>query len=143
MRSRRGEFLRRLPSRSTGISRRESFGHRLVNATELTNMLHLTTFPISEVSTGIQDPDVRALLSQSQPAGMTFYPVDSMIYAQGDATGALYLVEFGTVRVLQVTPDGRRQITSFCFPGDVFGLEPGTEHEFAAESVDGAGVRAL
>jgi CRP/FNR family nitrogen fixation transcriptional regulator len=106
-------------------------------------MLHQTTFPISEVSTGIQDPDVRALLAQSQPGGMTFYPVDTMIYAQGDATGSLYLVEFGTVRVLQVTLDGRRQITSFCFPGDVFGLEAGTEHEFCAESVDGAGVRAL
>jgi len=106
-------------------------------------MLHQTTFPIAELSTGIQDPDVRALLAQSRPAGMTFYPMDSMIYAQGDATGALYLVEFGTVRVLQITPDGRRQITSFCFPGDVFGLEPEAEHAFCAESVDGAGVRLL
>lgn len=106
-------------------------------------MLHQTTFPISEMSSGIQDPDVRALLTQSQPGGMIFYPVGSMIYAQGDATGPLYLVEFGTVRVLQVTPDGRRQITSFCYPGDVFGLEPGAEHEFSAESVDGAGVRVL
>lgn len=106
-------------------------------------MLHQTTFPIAEISSGIQDPDVRALLAQSQPGGMTFYPVDSMVFAQGDATGPLYLVEFGTVRVLQVTPDGRRQITSFCYPGDVFGFEAGAEHEFGAESVDGAGVRVL
>jgi len=106
-------------------------------------MLHQTTFPISEISTGIQDPDVRAREPVASPGGLTFYPVDSMIYAQGDATGSLYLVEFGTVRVLQITPDGRRQITSFCFPGDVFGLEPGGEHEFCAESVDGAGIRVL
>jgi CRP/FNR family nitrogen fixation transcriptional regulator len=107
-------------------------------------MLHQTTpLPIAEISNCVQNADVLALVAQSQPGGMTFYPVDSMIYAQGDATGALYLVEFGTVRVLQVTADGRRQITSFCYPGDVFGLEPGAEHEFAAESVDGAGVRVL
>jgi CRP/FNR family nitrogen fixation transcriptional regulator len=106
-------------------------------------MLHQTTFPIPEISTGIQDPDVRALLAESLPGGMTFYPVDSMIYAQGDVAASLYLVEFGTVRVLKITPDGRRQITSFCFPGDVFGLEPGGEHEFCAESVDGAGIRVL
>jgi CRP/FNR family nitrogen fixation transcriptional regulator len=66
-----------------------------------------------------------------------------MIYAQGDETGPLYLVEFGTVRVCQLTPDGRRQVTSFCYAGDVFGLEPGDEHEFYAESVDGAGIRVL
>src|SRR3569623_442111 len=107
-------------------------------------MLHQTTpLPIAELSNSIQDADVQALLAQSQPGGMPFYPADSMIYTQGDATGRLYLVEFGTVRVLQVTADGRRQITSFCQPGDVFGLEWGTEHEFAAESVDGAGVRTL
>ena len=83
------------------------------------------------------------LRSQSQPGAVSFYPADAMIYAQGDATGPLYLVEFGTVRVCQLTPDGRRQITSFCYAGDVFGLEPGDEHEFCAESVDGAGVRLL
>jgi CRP/FNR family nitrogen fixation transcriptional regulator len=52
-------------------------------------------------------------------------------------------VEFGTVRICQLTPDGRRQITSFCYAGDVFGLEAGGEHEFYAESVDGAGIRVL
>jgi CRP/FNR family nitrogen fixation transcriptional regulator len=83
------------------------------------------------------------LLSQSQPGAMTFYPVDATIYAQGDDTGPLYLVEFGTVRICQMTADGRRQVTSFCYAGDVFGLEPGSEHEFYAESVDGAGIRVL
>jgi CRP/FNR family nitrogen fixation transcriptional regulator len=69
--------------------------------------------------------------------------MDATIYAQGDTAGHLYLVEFGTVRVSRVTSDGRRQITSFCLPGDVFGLEEGDEHEFSAESVDGAGIRVL
>jgi CRP/FNR family nitrogen fixation transcriptional regulator len=102
-----------------------------------------STFEIAPSSGVSQDPGVRALLAESLPGAVTFYPVDATIYAQGDETGPLYLVEFGTVRICQLTPDGRRQITSFCFAGDVFGLEPGAEHEFYAESVDGAGVRSL
>ena len=105
-------------------------------------MLSQTTFQVA-ASSAIQDPDVRALIAQSQPGAVTFYPVDAMVYAQGDTTGPLYLVEFGTVRICQLTADGRRQITSFCYAGDVFGLEAGDEHEFYAESVDGAGLRVL
>ena len=105
-------------------------------------MLSHTTFQVA-ASSAIQDPDVRALIAQSQPGAVTFYAVDAMVYAQGDTTGPLYLVEFGTVRICQLTADGRRQITSFCYAGDVFGLEASGEHEFYAESVDGAGIRVL
>lgn len=105
-------------------------------------MLVHTTFAVATTS-AVADPDVRALVSESQPGAVIFFPVDASIYAQGDEIGPLYLVEFGTVRICQLTPDGRRQITSFCFAGDVFGLEHGDEHEFYAESVDGAGVRVL
>jgi CRP/FNR family nitrogen fixation transcriptional regulator len=106
-------------------------------------MLNHIALPIAATSSGIQDPDVRALLAQSHPGAVTFYPLDSMIYAQGDAAGPLYLVEFGTVRICQLTPDGRRQITSFCYAGDVFGFTAGDEHQFYAESVDGTGIRVL
>jgi CRP/FNR family transcriptional regulator, nitrogen fixation regulation protein len=106
-------------------------------------MLTHTTLPIVATSSGIQDPDVRALLAQSLPGAVTFYPADAMVFAQGDATGPLHLVEFGTVRICRLTSDGRRQITSFCYAGDVFGLEDGNEHQSYAESVDGAGLRVL
>ena len=106
-------------------------------------MLNHSMLPMPVASNAIHDPEVIGLLSQSQPGAVSFYPIDSMIYAQGDANGSLYLVEFGTVRICQLTTDGRRQITSFCYAGDVFGLEPGEEHEFYAESVDGAGIRVL
>jgi CRP/FNR family nitrogen fixation transcriptional regulator len=108
----------------------------------MTQMLAQTSFP-ANTSSAIQDPDVRALLAQSQPGAVTFYPIDSMIYAEGDRAGVLYLVEFGTVRICRLTSDGRRQITSFCYAGDVFGLEDGDEHQSYAESVDGAGLRVL
>ncbi len=107
-------------------------------------MLSQTNFPIAAAtSSAIRDPDVRALLAQSQPGAVSFYPTDAMIYAEGDAAGPLYLVEFGTVRICRLTADGRRQITSFCYAGDVFGLEDGDEHQSYAESVDGAGLRTL
>jgi CRP/FNR family nitrogen fixation transcriptional regulator len=78
-----------------------------------------------------------------QPSAVTLYAADTTIYAQGDATGPLYLVEFGTVRICRMTADGRRQITGFLTAGDVFGFEIGEEHDSCAESVDGAGVRTL
>jgi CRP/FNR family transcriptional regulator, nitrogen fixation regulation protein len=106
-------------------------------------MLNQSNLPIAATSSAIQDPDVRALLAKCQPGAVTFYATDAMIYAQGDAAGPLYLVEFGTVRICRLTADGRRQITSFCYAGDVFGLESGDEHDSYAESVDGAGLRVL
>lgn len=106
-------------------------------------MFSQANFPIAASTSTIQDPDVKALLACSQPGAISFYPVDTTIYAQGEASGPLYLVEFGTVRICSLTADGRRQITSFCHAGDVFGLEVGDEHASYAESVDGAGIRVL
>ncbi|MEO6013685.1 MAG: helix-turn-helix domain-containing protein [Devosia sp.] len=106
-------------------------------------MLNPTTSPIAITSSSIHDRDVRALLAQSQPGAVTFYSAEAMIYAQGDTVGPLYLVEFGTVRICSLAADGRRQIFSFCYAGDVFGLEDGGEHQAYAESVDGAGLRVL
>jgi CRP/FNR family transcriptional regulator, nitrogen fixation regulation protein len=82
-------------------------------------------------------------LANAQPSATTFYPENAVIYAQGDAAGHLYLVEFGVVRICRLTADGRRQINAFHFAGEVFGFEAGEEHQFYAESVNGAGVRVL
>ena len=83
------------------------------------------------------------LLANGHPTATTFYPENSVIYAQGDSAGPLYLVEFGVVRICRLTADGRRQVNAFHFPGDIFGFEAGDEHQFFAESVNGAGVRSL
>jgi len=84
-----------------------------------------------------------ALVAKAEAGPVTFYPTDSTIFAQGDKAGAVYVVEFGTVRVCRVTNDGRRQISSFHFAGDVFGFEAGDERQCYAESVDGAGIRVV
>lgn len=83
------------------------------------------------------------LLTAMQPAAMTFYPADAVIYAQGEAAGPLYLVEFGMVRICRMTADGRRLVSAFHTAGEVFGFEADGTHESYAESVDGAGIRAL
>lgn len=83
------------------------------------------------------------VLSAMQPAAVTYFPEDAVIYAQGDKAGPLYFVEFGCVRICRMSADGRRQITAFHMAGEVFGFEAGEEHESYAESVDGTGIRAL
>jgi CRP/FNR family transcriptional regulator, nitrogen fixation regulation protein len=87
--------------------------------------------------------ELSPLLAQTRPAAITLYPEDAIIYAQGEAAGPLYLVEFGAVRICRLTSDGRRQISAFHFSGEVFGFEAGDEHHFYAESIDGCGIRVL
>ena len=57
------------------------------------------------------------------------------IYGEGEPADYLYKVMSGTVRTYKVRVDGRRQIGGFYGPGDMFGVEVGDEHAFAAEAV--------
>jgi CRP/FNR family nitrogen fixation transcriptional regulator len=102
-----------------------------------TNFRQPTMMPHSQIA------DVPALIAQSRPSPVTLFEDNAVIYAQGEASGPLYLVEFGTVRICRITADGRRQISAFHFAGEVFGFEADAEHHFYAESVGGAGVRVL
>ncbi|MHB1103336.1 MAG: helix-turn-helix domain-containing protein [Devosia sp.] len=88
-------------------------------------------------------PNVPSLVAQSRPSVVAFFADKAPIYAQGAPAGPLYLVEFGAVRIYRLTADGRRQISAFHFAGEVFGFESGDEHQFFAESIGGAGIRAL
>lgn len=96
-----------------------------------------------DASMRVRNADVSCLIGEAQACAISYYRPDTAIYGQGDPAGTLYLVVTGTVRICQVTGDGRRQINSFHFPGEVFGFEAGAEHESYAESVDGAGIRVL
>jgi CRP/FNR family nitrogen fixation transcriptional regulator len=57
------------------------------------------------------------------------------IYGEGEPSEYLYKVVSGSVRTYKVLADGRRQIGTFYLPGDVFGLESGSEHAFSAEAI--------
>jgi len=57
------------------------------------------------------------------------------IYGDEEPADYLYKVASGAVRICKVLDDGRRQITAFCLPGEIFGFEVGDVHRFAAEAI--------
>jgi CRP/FNR family nitrogen fixation transcriptional regulator len=57
------------------------------------------------------------------------------IYAEGEASGYVYKVISGVVRVSKLLPDGRRQISAFHMPGEMFGFEAEDVHHASAEAV--------
>jgi CRP/FNR family nitrogen fixation transcriptional regulator len=63
------------------------------------------------------------------------YPRGSEIYGEGEAFSHIYQVVSGVVRIAKLLPDGRRQISGFYLPGDIFGFESDEIHHFSAEAV--------
>jgi CRP/FNR family nitrogen fixation transcriptional regulator len=64
------------------------------------------------------------------------------IYAEGETAGYVYKVVSGVVRVSKLLPDGRRQISAFHLPGEMFGFEAEDVHHASAEAVVPAKVVA-
>ncbi|MGA7457142.1 MAG: helix-turn-helix domain-containing protein [Methyloceanibacter sp.] len=64
------------------------------------------------------------------------------IYAEGETSGYVYKVISGVVRVSKLLPDGRRQISAFHMPGEMFGFEADEVHHASAEAVTPAKVIA-
>jgi CRP/FNR family nitrogen fixation transcriptional regulator len=58
------------------------------------------------------------------------------IYAEGDRADCWYKVVSGTVRISKLLADGRRHIGEFCFSGNWFGIDDGSERLYSAEAVD-------
>ena len=57
------------------------------------------------------------------------------IYAEGEPARNVYKVISGVVRISKLLPDGRRQISAFHTPGDMFGFEADDLHHASAEAV--------
>lgn len=57
------------------------------------------------------------------------------IFAQGEPVRKMYRLENGVVRICRFLQDGRRHISAFHFPGDVFGLEAEDCHSVSAEAI--------
>jgi CRP/FNR family transcriptional regulator, nitrogen fixation regulation protein len=60
---------------------------------------------------------------------------NSEVYGVNERAVYLYKVLTGSVRTYNVSEDGRRQISAFYLPGDVFGFEVGDEHTLSAEAI--------
>ncbi|MFE1601436.1 helix-turn-helix domain-containing protein [Methylobacterium sp. ID0610] len=60
---------------------------------------------------------------------------DEEIFGEGEEAEFVYKVVSGAVRSYKILGDGRRQITGFHLPGDLFGFDPGESHGHTAEAV--------
>ncbi|GJD76365.1 helix-turn-helix domain-containing protein [Methylobacterium goesingense] len=63
------------------------------------------------------------------------YGREEEIYGEGEDADVVYRVVDGAVRTHKVLGDGRRQITGFHLPGDLFGFEQGEAHRHSAEAL--------
>jgi len=71
------------------------------------------------------------------------YRKDEEIYGEDESAEYVYQIIRGAVRTYKLLSDGRRQIGAFHLPGDVFGLEPGSNHRLAAEAIVDTTVRLV
>ena len=69
------------------------------------------------------------------PCFTVFFSRNDEIFAEEQEAGFVYQVLSGAVREVRVLSDGRRQVGALHLPGDVFGLECGQRHGYAAEAV--------
>jgi CRP/FNR family nitrogen fixation transcriptional regulator len=65
------------------------------------------------------------------------------VFAEGETAGYVYKVVSGVVRISKLLPDGRRQISAFHLPGDMFGFEIDDVYHCTAEAVVPAKVVAF
>ena len=78
----------------------------------------------------INEPE--AFLPSSVPMN---FGRNAEIFAEGESAGYVYKLVSGVVRVSQLLPDGRRQISAFHLPGDMFGFEMDDIHHASAEAI--------
>jgi CRP/FNR family nitrogen fixation transcriptional regulator len=71
------------------------------------------------------------------------YARKSEIVGEDDPANRVYEVVSGTVCTCKMLREGRRQISGFYFPGDVFGLENAKKHNVAAQAITKAEVRVI
>lgn len=109
----------------------------------------LTPTLVTEIPRMKHQPPLAPRVARSEPE--TFLPAsvpmnfarNAEIYAEEEMAGYVYKLISGVVRISKLLPDGRRQISAFHLPGDMFGFEVGDLHHASAEAVVPVKVVAL
>jgi CRP/FNR family nitrogen fixation transcriptional regulator len=79
---------------------------------------------------------VYPFLDSFEPMGfVNSYPRYAKIFAEEEKARYFYKVVSGAVRTYKVLENGRRQITAFYVPDDIFGLEAREEHTLSADAI--------
>jgi len=71
------------------------------------------------------------------------YTRGDTIFSESEPAEYVYHVKKGAARRCKQLSGGRRQVVAFHLPGDVFGLENGDVHRFAAEAIVETTVRLI
>jgi CRP/FNR family transcriptional regulator, anaerobic regulatory protein len=71
------------------------------------------------------------------------YAAKQDVFHEGDVKSSVYQVEAGAVCLYKTTPDGRRQIFGFAFPGDFIGLGASDAYSCSAQTVSPVLLRSL
>ena len=99
------------------------------------------TYPIAD-ATRTDGPDVAFNRLDTIGVIKHLVPHESLAL-EGDTADRLHRVLRGTIAGYKATADGRRQILTFFFPGDLVGLTVGERYAYSAEAVDHASVRSV
>ena len=105
------------------------------------------------VQTAIQLPPHRAVASHTlsaegldaslAQAHLRRLEAKEFLFAEGDPISHVYRIETGAIALYKVLADGRRQIMSFAYPGDIVGLGADEQHTINAQAVKPTRVRCL
>lgn len=99
------------------------------------------TIASSDAHTARSLESATGLLASIELMGATVpFGRNEEIYGEGESAEYAYKVLRGAVRVYKVLSDGRRQISAFYLPGDIFGLEPGEEHASSADAITDSSI---
>jgi CRP/FNR family transcriptional regulator, nitrogen fixation regulation protein len=103
----------------------------------------LRTVPVSRPHTSAvaRTVPVRGGIGAIETMGSQMkFGANAEIFGEDEPAEYVYKFVTGAVRTYKILNDGRRQISGFYLPGDIFGLEIGKEHRFSAEAINGVTV---
>lgn len=82
-------------------------------------------------------------IDRMQPATVRRIDSREHVFCEGDPRTHVFEVEEGAIVIYKVLPDGRRQVVSFAYPGDLIGLGSSPEHTLNAQAASRAKVRCI
>jgi CRP-like cAMP-binding protein len=88
---------------------------------------------------------VAPLICQSMLSGVTSksYAPKQDVFYEGDPRRSVYQIESGAVCLYKSTPDGRRQIFDFAFPGDLIGLGASADYSCGAQAIGSVQLKSM
>lgn len=104
-----------------------------------------------EVRTRYQNPSIEQPVQAPSPYAVRGAPQSpvcklskhEMLFSEGDAGGRYYEVLDGVVCSFRILHDGRRQILSFSYPGDIVGIGHEQGCKCSCEAIKGATLRRI